>query len=159
MTYLILKWLHLIGAAVLFGTGLGIAFFTWMAYRNAMRTGNIALLQGTLVLTVIADTVFTAVAALLQPATGLLLWSTGGGDWRSPWLATTLGLYVFVGLCWLPVVALQIRLRDSAAAARSVEDLGPAFHADFRHWFLLGWPAFLGVMLLFGLMAGRGYLM
>jgi uncharacterized membrane protein len=102
MTYLLLKWLHLIGAAVLFGTGLGIAFFTWFAYRSAMRSGQLALLQGVLTLTVIADALFTAVAAaLLQPITGLFLWGMAGMSWRSPWLASVLGLYLFVGMCWL----------------------------------------------------------
>jgi uncharacterized membrane protein len=159
MTYLLVKWLHVIGAAVLFGTGMGIAFFTWMGYRHAMRTGNIGLLQGMLVLTVIADTAFTAVAAVLQPVTGLWLWAIAGASWRSPWLAWVATLYVFVGLCWLPVVVLQVRLRNTARLARTVDELGPAFHADFRRWFILGWPAFIGVLVLFGLMIGRGYWM
>ena len=159
MTYLALKWLHLLGASVLFGTGMGIAFFTWFAYRRAMRSADIGLLQGVLGLTVLADTVFTAVAAVLQPVTGLLLWRMGGGSWHSPWLAWVLATYVFVGLCWLPVVVLQIRLRDTALAARSVAELDAQFHARFRLWFLLGWPAFMAVLLLFALMVGRGYLM
>jgi len=159
MTYLLLKWLHVIGAAMLFGTGLGIAFFTWFAYRNAMKTGNLALLQGVLVLTVIADTVFTAVSALVQPITGLLLWWMSGASWRSPWLAWVLGLYMLVGLCWLPVVVLQVRLRNAAAVARSTDDLDARFRSDFRLWFMLGWPAFVAMMLLFGLMVGRGYWM
>lgn len=157
MTYLAIKWLHLIGASVLFGTGLGIAFFAWFAYRHAMRTGNLALLQGVLQLTVVADTVFTATAAVLQPVTGLALWFMAGGGWRSSWLAWVMGVYVFVGLCWLPVVALQIRLRNAALAAGSIGTLDPRFHDWFRLWFVLGWPAFLGVMVLFALMLGRGY--
>ncbi len=157
MTYLLLKWLHILGASVLFGTGLGIAFFTWFAYRSAMRTGNLGLLQGVLVLTVLADTVFTAVAAVLQPVTGLALWWLAGGSWHSTWLAWVLGLYAIVGVCWLPVVVLQVRLRDAALAARSVGDLDARFHSRFRLWFALGWPAFLAVLLLFGLMIGRGH--
>jgi uncharacterized membrane protein len=157
MSYLLLKWLHLIGAAVLFGTGLGIAFFAWFGYRMAMREGNLGLLQGVLRLTVIADAVFTAVAAALQPLTGLALWWQAGGRWDSPWLAWVLGLYVFVGACWLPVVWLQIRLRDAALAAQRIGQLDAAFHRRFSIWFILGWPAFLGVLALFALMLGRGY--
>lgn len=157
MSYLAVKWLHLIGAAVLFGTGLGIAFFAWFGYRLAMRENNLGLLQGVLRLTVIADAVFTAVAAVLQPMTGLVLWWQAGGRWSSPWLAWVLALYVFVGVCWLPVVWLQIRLRDAAVAAQRVTDLDARFHRRFRIWFVLGWPAFVGVLALFALMLARGY--
>jgi uncharacterized membrane protein len=157
MSYLLLKWLHLLGASVLFGTGMGIAFFAWFGYRRAVKQDNLGLLQGVLALTVVADTVFTAVAAVVQPLTGLALWQMQGGRWNSGWLWWVLGLYVFVGACWLPVVVLQLRLRDAALAASSVAALGPKFHARFRTWFVLGLPAFAGVLALFGLMAGRAY--
>ena len=156
MTYLFLKWLHLLGAAVLFGTGLGIAFFAWFGSRLALRNGNLGLLQGVLRLTVIADAVFTAPAAVLQPVTGLLLWHLAGGGWSSPWVLGVLGLYALVGACWLPVVVLQIRLRDRALAVASVQELGPQFHRTFRLWFILGWPAFAAVLALFALMLLRG---
>ena len=158
MTYLFIKWLHLLGAAVLLGTGIGIAFFAWFGYRMALRDNNLGLLRGVLVLTVRADTVFTAVAALVQPVTGLVLWRMAGGHWSSPWLAWVLGAYVFVGACWLPVVVLQIRLRDAALAAPSINDLDERFHARFRLWFVLGCPAFVVMLALFALMLARGYL-
>ena len=157
MTYLAFKWLHLLGAAILFGTGLGIAFFAWFGYRMALRQKNLGLLQGVLSLTVTADAVFTAVAAAVQPVTGLILWRMAGGSWTHPWLAWVFAVYAFVGACWLPVVGLQIRLRNAARAADSVESLHPRFHHWFRTWFVLGWPAFAGVMALFALMIGRGY--
>lgn len=159
MSYLAVKYLHLIGAAVLMGTGMGIAFFAWFGYRRAMKTGSIGLLQGVLSLTVVADTVFTATAAVLQPLTGLALWWMGGGSWGSPWLAWVFAAYGLVGLCWLPVVVLQIRLRDAALAAASVGALDARFHARFRRWFVLGMPAFAAMLLLFALMVGRAYLM
>jgi uncharacterized membrane protein len=155
-SYLWIKWLHLIGAALLFGTGLGIAFFAWFGYRRGMQTGEIALVRGVLRLTVIADTVFTAVAAAVQPITGYVMWRMTGGKWPDPWLLWVLALYVFVGLCWLPVVRLQIQLRDEAAAASTIGELSAQFHRRFRIWFALGWPAFLGVMGLFVLMLTRG---
>ncbi|HEX7889662.1 MAG TPA: DUF2269 domain-containing protein [Ramlibacter sp.] len=157
MSYLVLKWLHLVGATVLFGTGLGIAFFAWFGYRRGMQEGDIGLIRGVLRLTVIADAIFTATAAVLQPVTGWFLWRMAGGTWPDPWLGWVLGLYVFVGACWLPVVALQIRLRNAAVQARTVGELDARFHRTFAIWFALGWPAFLGVMALFGLMITRGY--
>jgi uncharacterized membrane protein len=157
MIYLALKWLHLVGASVLFGTGLGIAFFAWFAYRKALAEGNLGLLQGVLSLTVTADTVFTAVAAVLQPVTGLALFFMTGGKWDSAWLWWVLGVYAFVGVCWLPVVVLQIRLRDEALQAQTIGGLRPLFHRRFVAWFVLGWPAFAGVMVLFALMLARGY--
>jgi uncharacterized membrane protein len=157
VTYLVLKWLHLLGAAVLFGTGLGIAFFAWSGYRRGMEAGDIALIRGVLQLTVRADTVFTATAAVLQPVTGYFLWRMTGGQWPDSWLLWVLAVYVFVGACWLPVVALQVLLRDAAAKAQTVGQLDARFHRRFTLWFALGWPAFLGVMGLFVLMLTRGY--
>lgn len=157
MTYLWLKWLHLLGAAVLFGTGLGIAFFAWFGYRRGMGQGDIGLIRGVLALTVVADTVFTATAAVLQPVTGYLLWRMTGGTWPDRWLLWVAVLYVFVGACWLPVVVLQVRLRDGALQAQASGQLDARFHRRFRTWFLLGWPAFVAVLGLFGLMLTRGY--
>ena len=157
MSYLLLKWLHLLGAAVLFGTGLGIAFFAWFGYRRGMQEGNMGLIQGVLRLTVVADTVFTATAAVLQPITGYFLWRMTGGQWPDRWLAWVLAFYVFVGACWLPVVWLQLRLRDAALRADTVGRLDERFHRRFQLWFVLGWPAFLGVMGLFALMLTRGH--
>ena len=157
MSYLALKWLHVVGSAILFGTGLGIAFFAWFGYRRGMEEGEIGLVRGVLRLTVLADTVFTAVAAALQPVTGYFLWRMTGGQWPDRWLAWVLAFYVLVGACWLPVVVLQVRLRNAAMAAGSVAELDDAFHRRFRTWFLLGWPAFIGVMVLFALMLTRGY--
>jgi len=157
MTYLVIKWLHLLGAAVLFGTGLGIAFFAWFGSRRALREHDIGLMRGVLSLTVTADAVFTATAAVAQPITGFALWRMTGGAWTGSWLWTVLAVYTFVGCCWLPVVWLQIRLRDAARAAASVRELDASFHRCFAIWFALGWPAFIAVLALFGLMLARGY--
>lgn len=156
MTYLVVKWLHILGASVLFGTGLGIAFFAWFGYRRGMQEADIGLIRGVLRLTVIADTVFTATAAVLQPITGLALWRMTGGAWPDRWLLWVAALYVFVGACWLPVVALQIQLRNAALRAPTAGQLDARFHRRFRIWFALGWPAFLGVLGLFALMLARG---
>ena len=155
MTYLLLKWLHLLGASALLGTGAGIAFFAWFGYRQAMRLGDLGLLRGILRLTVTADFVFTASAVVVQPLTGLALWRLAGGGWDSHWLWTVLALYLGIGACWLPVVLLQLRLRDLALAAPATGRLGAHFHALFRRWFLLGLPAFAGVLALYALMLWR----
>jgi uncharacterized membrane protein len=157
VSYLWIKWLHVLGSAILFGTGLGIAFFAWFGYRRGMEQGDIGLIRGVLRLTVTADTVFTATAAVLQPVTGYLLWRMTGGAWPDRWLLWVGVLYLFVGACWLPVVVLQVRLRDAAALAGTVGALDARFHRRFRLWFALGWPAFLAILGLFALMLTRGF--
>ena len=105
-----LKFVHILGASVLFGTGLGIAFFMWMAHRTA----DVATIAATARIVVVADTVFTVTAVIVQPISGALLaWSIGYSllDW---WIAASLILYIVVGVCWLPVVFIQIQLRDLA---------------------------------------------
>src|SRR5690242_18608438 len=111
--YLTLKLVHIIGAAVLFGTGLGIAFFMFMANRTR-DPAAIAHTAGTVV---IADAIFTATAVVLQPLTGWGLMLISGFSLFHFWIKATLVLYVFVGLCWLPVVFIQMKLRDLAAVA------------------------------------------
>lgn len=144
-----LKFIHILGAAVLFGTGLGIAFFMWMAHL----TGKPAVIAHTARVVVIADAVFTATAVIVQPLSGAWLVHNVGYSFFDFWIAASLALYVLVGLCWLPVVRIQIRLRDLAAAAASEGVPLPArYHRQFRIWFALGWPAFIGVIAIFALM-------
>ena len=38
-TYLFWKTAHILSATILFGTGIGIAFFCWFGYRAALRSG------------------------------------------------------------------------------------------------------------------------
>jgi uncharacterized membrane protein len=147
-----LKLIHVLGAAVLFGSGLGIAFFMWMAHL----TGRPALIAGTARIVVIADTMFTATAVVLQPITGFWLLHIVGYSFSDCWIAASLVLYVLVGLCWLPVIWIQIQLRDIAAQAAEQGTVLPArYHRLFRIWFVLGWPAFLGVIAIFWLMIAK----
>jgi uncharacterized membrane protein len=150
--YVWLKLIHVITACVLFGTGLGIAFFMWMAHRTA----DPATIASTARIAVIADAVFTASAVILQPLTGAALARVMGYSLLEPWIVASLGLYLFVGACWLPVVCIQIKLRDLARAARDAGMPLPAQYGRlFRVWFILGWPAFAGVVAIFGLMIGK----
>ena len=147
--YLPLKLLHVLGAAVLFGTGLGIAFFQWMAHR----THDAATIAATARIVVIADATFTLTAVVLQPLTGYGLARALGLPLGEPWIATSLALYVVVGCCWLPVVWIQLRLRDLAIGAmRERRALSTDYDRLFRIWFGLGWPAFIGVIAIFALM-------
>ena len=144
-----LKLVHVLGAAVLFGTGLGIAFFMFMAHR----TRDAAAIAATARIVVIADAIFTAGAVIVQPVSGALLAWTMGYSLLEPWIIASLALFVIVGLCWLPVVWIQLQLRDIAAyAARQGAALPAGYFALFRVWFWLGWPAFGGVIAIFALM-------
>ncbi|MBY3581253.1 DUF2269 domain-containing protein [Rhizobium bangladeshense] len=146
------QWLllaHVIGATVLFGTGAGIAFFMVMAHRTR-DPSLIAHVAGTVV---IADTLFTATAVILQPVTGYLLARSIGWDLSEGWIALSLLLYIVTGLFWLPVVWIQIRLRDLArAAATSESGLPPGYYSLYRIWFACGFPAFFAVIGIFWLM-------
>lgn len=152
MTFEILRFLHVIGATVLLGTGAGIAFFMVMSNRSR-DPGLIAHVAGIVVL---ADTIFTATAAIFQPITGYLLARAVGWPVLSGWVAWSLALYVFVGLFWLPVVWMQIRLRNMArtAAAKGLP-LPNAYHRLYRWWFAFGVPAFTAVLGIFWLMLTR----
>lgn len=149
MDYLWIKWLHILSSTLLFGTGLGIAFFTWMAHR----TGDAAHIARTARVTVIADTVFTAPAVIVQFATGAWMVHRLGAGYDTLWIGAAVALFFFVGACWLPVVWLQMRARDLARVALDAGTPLPAqYHRVMRWWFVLGWPAFLGVMAIFALM-------
>jgi len=148
----LLRWLHVLGAAVLFGTGAGIAFFMLMAHRTRSPV-LVAHVAGTVVL---ADAVFTATAVVLQPVTGVLLAHAVGWRLTEPWILLSLGLYVLTGLFWLPVVAIQLRLRNLARAAAAAGGALPAeYHRLFRIWFACGLPAFSAVLLIYWLMLAR----
>jgi uncharacterized membrane protein len=150
--YLILKWLHVIGATVLLGTGAGIAFFMLMAHR----TRDPKLIAHTAGVVVIADLVFTATAVVLQPLTGAGLALIQGYPLFKGWVAASLGLYLLVGAFWLPVVWMQLRLRD--LARRTAEEGGalPAeYHRLWRWWFACGVPAFAAVLVIIWMMVAK----
>lgn len=149
MTYLWVKWIHILSSTLLFGTGLGIAFFMWIAHRR----GDAAQIAATARTVVIADACFTAPAVLVQLGTGLWLARMLGLPLSTAWLKWALLLFFVVGACWLPVVWLQWRARELAAAAAAGGTPLPAgYRRIMRWWFWLGWPAFAGVLAIFWLM-------
>lgn len=147
-----LRWLHIIGAAVLLGTGAGIAFFMVMAHR----TRDARLIAHTAHTVVFADYLFTASAVIAQPVTGALLAWRLGWPLDEGWIVASIVLYVLAGLFWLPVVRIQhelSRLARQAVAANA--PLPERYHRLFRIWFLCGFPAFAGVLAILWLMIAR----
>ncbi|MBL8309972.1 MAG: DUF2269 domain-containing protein [Burkholderiales bacterium] len=148
----VLRWVHVIGATVLLGTGAGIAFFMLRAHR----TGDARVIAHVAGTVVVADLLFTAAAVVMQPISGLALAYLTGWPLGTPWLVASIALYLVTGLCWLPVVWLQLRLRDLARRAASEDQpLPPRYHQLFRYWFALGIPAFVAVLAIIALMLKR----
>lgn len=145
--HLWIKLIHILSATVLFGTGIGTAFFMFRAYLSqsdeAMRvtTSNVVL----------ADWMFTTPAVVLQLVTGLWLTHKLNIAFTSSWFVTVISLYILVGLCWIPVVKIQIRIRNLIADGRSRDD----YKNLMRTWVLLGVPAFASVLVIFFLMVSK----
>ena len=151
-TYFLLKYLHVIGATVLLGTGAGIAFFMLIAHR----TGDARVIAATARTVVLADFLFTATAVVAQPITGLLLARHVGYALSEGWIVLSIALYVVTGMFWLPVVWMQARMRDLAAdAAAAGTPLPEAYYRLYRLWFAFGFPAFFAVLAIFWLMIAR----
>ena len=148
----LVRLVHVLGACVLIGTGSGIAFFMVMAHR----TGDPAAIAHTAGVVVVADMLFTATAALAQPVTGLILARAIGWPLTEGWLAWSLALYLVIGAFWLPVVVIQIRMRDEARrAVQTAQPLSQRYHRLYRIWFACGVPAFSSIVVLLHLMLTR----
>jgi uncharacterized membrane protein len=152
MSYLIVKWAHILSSTLLFGTGLGSAFYMFFASltRDARATAVVVRYV------VIADFAFTTPTIILQPLTGFYLVRLAGFPLDSAWIAWSIVLYLLAGACWLPVVWMQIRMRDMAmAAARSSAELPPKYWTYLRAWVALGIVAFLSLVVVFYLMVAK----
>jgi uncharacterized membrane protein len=152
LTYFLIKYLHLLGAMAILGTGAGIAFFMLMAHWS----GDAAFIAKTARIVVIADLVFTATAVVAQPATGYLLMRERAEDFSTPWIAASLALYVVAGLFWLPVIWMQVRMRDLAAQAAAMGQApSDVYRRLFRWWFAFGFPGFGAVLAITWLMIAK----
>lgn len=148
----VLRWLHIIGSTVLFGTGLGIAFFMFMAHR----TRDASVIAHTAGAVVIADYVFTATAVVLQPVTGALLIEAVGWSWTQGWIVASIGLYILTGALWIPVVYMQTTMRNIASKSLSISaPPPPQYFRLFKLWFAFGVPAFLAVLAIIWLMVAK----
>jgi len=154
MTYTLLKTLHILSLVLLFGTGLGSAFYKWMADRS----GNVAHIAVTNRHVVLADWIFTTPTVIFQPLSGLWMVSLLDLPLSTPWIAASLLLYVVAGVCWLPVVWLQLRMQKIAAQAVAHGAPLPASYWQLaRWWFWLGVPAFTAMVLVVALMVFKHF--
>jgi len=152
MDYVVVKWLHILSSTFLFGTGIGSAWY--MLFANVSRDVRAIAIVSKYV--VIADWLFTATTAVIQPATGFYMAHLAGYPLHSRWIVWSVTLYVLAGACWLPVVWLQMRLRDLAAAAvRDGTDLPPLYWRYFFTWGGLGVPAFIAFVFIFWFMVAK----
>lgn len=149
MTYTLLKTLHILSLVLLFGTGLGSAFYKWMGDRS----GNVAHIAVTNRHVVLADWIFTTPTVIFQPISGLWMVYLLDLPLNTPWIAASLFLFFFAGACWLPVLWLQISMQKIAADAVAHESALPALYWRMtRWWFWLGVPAFTSMVLVVALM-------
>jgi uncharacterized membrane protein len=150
--YLLVKWVHVLSSTILFGFGAGTAWYFWSAHltRNPATIASIGRMV------VRADWIFTGTSGVVQPVSGLILVHLLGYSLAEPWLLLAYALYALAFACWAPVVALQIRAQKLAhAALEGGTPLGPDYDRTMRRWFLLGWPAFLGLVGVFWLMIAK----
>ena len=152
MTYLVVKWLHILSSTVLFGTGLGSAYYMFFA----SRTGDARTIAHVVRYVVVADWLFTTTTIIVQPLTGLALARLAGIPLSSAWIVWSFVLYFVAGACWIPVVAIQIRMRRLAeAAAAAGTPLPPQYHHWLRIWTALGVTAFVSLVIVFWLMVAK----
>ena len=150
--YFLVKYLHVAGAIVILGTGTGIAFFMLMAHR----TGEVSFIARTASVVVVADMIFTLSAVILQPISGGLLMMLSQAGFTERWLLVSLALYAVAGVFWVPVVFMQIEMRDLARVAeQKAEQLPPRYFALFRRWFWFGIPGFGSVLIILWLMIAK----
>lgn len=152
MDYVTMKWLHILSSTFLFGTGIGSAWY--MLFATVSR--DVRAIAVVTRYVVIADWLFTATTAVFQPASGFYMIHLAGYPMHSRWIEWSLALYVIAGACWLPVVWLQMRLRDLAAdAVRDGTPLPALYWRYFRIWVALGVPAFFAFVIIFWLMVAK----
>jgi uncharacterized membrane protein len=152
--YLLVKWLHVLSSTFLFGTGIGSAFY--LLFASMQRDAKIIAFVARYV--VIADWLFTATTIIIQPATGIYLAHLMQMPLTSGWLLWSFVLYAIAGLCWLPVIGLQMRMRDLAAQAAAQNAVLPnRYWQLFRWWVALGIPAFFAFLAIFYLMVAKPF--
>lgn len=146
--YLLIKLIHIIAAVVVAGTGAGIAFFMFMAVRSK----NTQAIKITARHVVVADWIFTAPAVVIQLVSGLYLMNILNYSFTSIWFMVVIGLFTLIGLCWLPVIVIQYKLRDLATNESFNAYSSNRFRQLFKYWILLGIPAFTAIIMVFWLM-------
>ena len=152
MTYLVVKWLHILSSTLLFGTGLGSAYYMFFA----SRTRDARTIANVVRYVVVADWLFTTTTIVFQPLSGLYMLHLAGIPWTARWIVWSFALYFLAGACWLPVVWMQIRMRDMAVAAAAAGTALPERYWKYLwRWTALGVPAFVALVIVFWLMVAK----
>ncbi|HEX5356902.1 MAG TPA: DUF2269 domain-containing protein [Aquabacterium sp.] len=151
-TYLLIKWIHILSSVLMVGTGLGSAFYMFFANRSGSQAAQTVVCK----LVVRADWWFTTPTAIIQPLSGFWMAHLAGWPLDAPWLMSAIGLYVLAGLCWLPVVWLQLRMAALSQQAHDRQQSLPALYWTYaRRWEWLGYPAFIAMLAVFYLMVNK----
>lgn len=151
-SYLILKTLHILSSVVLVGVGFGSAFYLFCTNRSRSVEAQAVVAR----FVVLADWIFTTPAAILQPLTGIALLQMAGWQFDTPWIVWSMALYLVAGICWLPVVWLQIRMRRMAEQAAARKEALPARYWRYARWWEgLGYPAFACMVVVYFLMVNK----
>lgn len=151
--YLILKLIHILAAVVVTGTGAGIAFFMFMANRS----NNPQAIYITARHVILGDWIFTTPAVIAQITTGVFLMNMQGYSFSAPWFYWVVGLFTFIGICWLPVLRIQYKLRELAKISVDSNQVSPEFKSLMKTWTLLGIPAFTAILAIFWLMVFKPF--
>lgn len=154
--YLALKTVHIVSSTILFGTGLGTAFFMWMANRSGNRQAMAVVTRHVMK----ADLYFTTPSVVVQPLSGLVLMSMAGFPMSLQplnWLGLSVLLYLLAGACWLPVLWLQWQMHLMAAADPARPELPARYWRFERWWIMLGIPAFCALVGVFWLMTAKPF--
>jgi len=151
--YLTLKLIHILAAVVVTGTGAGIAFFMFMANRS----NNPQAIYVTAQHVILGDWLFTTPAVITQIITGVYLMNMQGYSFSAPWFYWVMGLFTFIGVCWLPVLRIQYKLRELAKVSVDSNQVTPEFKTLMKKWTLLGIPAFTAILGIFWLMVFKPF--
>jgi uncharacterized membrane protein len=156
MEYLVAKWLHILSSTLLFGTGLGSAYYMLLTSLASRRSGDPKPVAVVVRYVVLADWLFTTTTIVFQPLSGWYLMHLAGYPLTTRWIVVSFALYLLAGACWLPVVWMQIRMRDMAAAAATAgRSLPPLYWRLLRIWVSLGVVAFGALVAVFYLMVAK----
>lgn len=151
--YLTLKLIHILAAVVVTGTGAGIAFFMFMANRS----NNPQAIYITAKHVILGDWIFTTPAVITQIITGVYLMNMQGYSFSALWFYWVMGLFAFIGVCWIPVLRIQYKLRELAKISVDSNQVTPEFKSLMKTWTLLGIPAFTAILAIFWLMVFKPF--
>jgi uncharacterized membrane protein len=141
--YFWLKTVHIISATILFGTGLGTAFFKWVTDRS----GDVHAIRIVAERVVWADWIFTTPAVVVQAVTGVMLARTLGFPISSGWVA-----HASCSMCSRAPAGYPFSGCRSRCATSRAAPLDAKYWRLARIWLWLGVPAFCAVLAIFALM-------